>query len=646
VNTILGFKRRRYLKRVGVFLIAIALIVGMVSCDGSCGGGGGGGVGPYTLLMAANPVAGGTATDLTGGSPYAANTSVNIQASANPGYQFVNWSAPAGTFGNATAAQTNFTMPAQNVTVTANFVRVYNLTMAVAPPGSGTATDLTNSSPYTAGTPVSIQAVANPAYRFVNWTAPAGTFANATAATTTFTMPAMDVTVTANFALTPTALLDHFKGYWAYDAMGLSINETVYLEDQFGAFNATVGAVWGFANPAEKQHEGNVTPMCNPDHHFTVYYITYDEMPQEREVEVLNQFGLQNLTVYGPIALAVPTTKEEHEAPVGLDHYLLYEVDNPQYQGVAINLTDQFGGEPEFIVTETAFFANPVQKTYKGNVTEIVNPDVHAVGYWITGASFGTQIQVDNQFGNQTLDVSDPAFLVVPSEKLAPPVPPLDHFKCYEVADALPLVDVYVELTDQFTWYDAQVLEADWFCNPVQKNSEEIVNDDNHLTVYNITPDYQDYWYVEVFNQFGYQQMEVYGPVALAAPTWKWYPGEHGEPEYLDHYLLYEVVYGTPLDEVYVNLDDEFPGTAPMVKVTEPRYFANPVAKYNYDTGTYTGVWDPKAHLLFYDISGNPEFWSWVEVEDQFDYQSLNLTPIELLAVPSQKLYYEYLGMP
>jgi hypothetical protein len=136
----------------------------------------------------------------------------------------------------------------------------------------------------------------------------------------------------------------------------------------------------------------------------------------------------------------------------------------------------------------------------------------------------------------------------------------------------------------------------------------------------------------------------VYGPVALAAPTWKWYPGEHGEPEYLDHYLLYEVTYGTPLDEVYVNLDDEFPGTAPMVKVTMPRYFANPVAKYNYDTGTYTGVWDPKAHLLFYDISVNPEFYSWVEVDNQFEYQSLNLTPLEqLLAVPSQKLYYELL---
>jgi hypothetical protein len=100
-----------------------------------------------------------------------------------------------------------------------------------------------------------------------------------------------------------------------------------------------------------------------------------------------------------------------------------------------------------------------------------------------------------------------------------------------------------------------------------------------------------------------------------------------------------------PVNEL-VALDDQFPGNA-TVLVTMPRYFANPVAKYNYDTGTYTGVWDPKAHLLFYDIGDIPEFFPWVEVEDQFDYQSLNLTPLEqLLAVPSEKLYYEYYGLP
>ena len=77
----------------------------------------------------------------------------------------------------------------------------YELTMAVAPAGSGNATDLTNASPYTAGTAVNITAVAAAGYQFVNWTAPGGAFANANATQTTFTMPAQHVTVTACFGL-------------------------------------------------------------------------------------------------------------------------------------------------------------------------------------------------------------------------------------------------------------------------------------------------------------------------------------------------------------------------------------------------------------------------------------------------------------
>jgi hypothetical protein len=79
----------------------------------------------------------------------------------------------------------------------------YDLTMAVAPGGSGTATDLTNASPYVAGTEVSIKAVAAEGYRFISWTAPAGTFADASVGETTYTMPAQNVTVTANFAPFP-----------------------------------------------------------------------------------------------------------------------------------------------------------------------------------------------------------------------------------------------------------------------------------------------------------------------------------------------------------------------------------------------------------------------------------------------------------
>jgi hypothetical protein len=153
----------------------------------------------HSLTMAVAPVGGGTATDLTAAPPYPAGTVVNIKAEAATGFRFVNWTAPAGTFGNPTAATTTFAMPAQGVTITANFVRQLNLTTSstaggtVTTPGVGTFT-------YDEGTVVPLAATPDAGFQFVNWTAvPAVTFVNPTATTTTFTMPAQDVTVTANF---------------------------------------------------------------------------------------------------------------------------------------------------------------------------------------------------------------------------------------------------------------------------------------------------------------------------------------------------------------------------------------------------------------------------------------------------------------
>jgi len=153
----------------------------------------------FGLTMAVAPAGTGTATDLTNTSPYAEGVEVTIRAEAAAGYRFVNWTASAGSFADASARQTTFTMPDQSVTVTANFAVGYTLGMAVAPADTGTATDLTAHSAYDVGDQVRILAQPAAGYRFVNWTAPAGSFGNATAANTTFTMPDQNVTATANF---------------------------------------------------------------------------------------------------------------------------------------------------------------------------------------------------------------------------------------------------------------------------------------------------------------------------------------------------------------------------------------------------------------------------------------------------------------
>jgi uncharacterized repeat protein (TIGR02543 family) len=105
------------MKKAGILLVMAALITSMVGCGNAAPT-------KYTLTLAVAPVGSGAAADLTNASPYAAGTEISIEAVANPGYSFAGWTAPAGTFTDAGAAQTAFTMPAQNAIVTASFAIV------------------------------------------------------------------------------------------------------------------------------------------------------------------------------------------------------------------------------------------------------------------------------------------------------------------------------------------------------------------------------------------------------------------------------------------------------------------------------------------------------------------------------------------
>jgi hypothetical protein len=135
----------------------------------------------------------------TGSGSYAAGTTVNITANTAPsGKVFDRWTTTAGTITNATSASTIFTMPASAATVTANYKDAPGTTYAL------TVTSGTGSGNYAAGAVVTITANAAPSGKvFDRWTAPTGTIANATSATTTFTMPASTATVTANYKDAP-----------------------------------------------------------------------------------------------------------------------------------------------------------------------------------------------------------------------------------------------------------------------------------------------------------------------------------------------------------------------------------------------------------------------------------------------------------
>lgn len=136
-------------------------------------------------------------SSVTGGGSKAYGSSNAITATASTGYTFKNWTSNnGGSFANANSSSTNFTMPAGNVTVTANAtINSYTLTVAK---GTGISA-VTGGGTKNYASSNAITATVATGYTFKNWTSNnGGTFANANSASTNFTMPAGNVTVTAN----------------------------------------------------------------------------------------------------------------------------------------------------------------------------------------------------------------------------------------------------------------------------------------------------------------------------------------------------------------------------------------------------------------------------------------------------------------
>ena len=179
-------RRAHYLAGVRVFLIMVALVAGMAGCRPT----------PQYNLTISSTAGGNVTTPGEGTFGYDAGTVTDLVATTDAGYRFVNWTGDVGTIADVNAAATNITVNG-NYSITANFVKQYDLTTSsieggsVTEPGEGMFT-------YDAGTVVDLVATHDAGYSFVNWTGDVSTIANVYSATTTVTMNG-DYSVTANF---------------------------------------------------------------------------------------------------------------------------------------------------------------------------------------------------------------------------------------------------------------------------------------------------------------------------------------------------------------------------------------------------------------------------------------------------------------
>lgn len=143
----------------------------------------------YNVSATASPAAGGT---VTGAGTFLDGTNITVNATANTGYEFVNWTA--GGVEKSTNASYSFIVT-EDIQLTANFKALYDVTLTASPTTGGT---VSGAGTFLDGSSVTVSAIANTGYEFVNWTTDGDV--KSSDANYTFNITS-DVSLTANFEL-------------------------------------------------------------------------------------------------------------------------------------------------------------------------------------------------------------------------------------------------------------------------------------------------------------------------------------------------------------------------------------------------------------------------------------------------------------
>jgi len=237
--------------------------------------------------------------------------------------------------------------------------------------------------------------------------------------------------------------------------------------------------------------------------------------------------------------------------PTSADHYLGYKVKETKhtdkFEKITVILSDQFESDATYTVEKPERLYNPVDKNGEGISDEIT----HLLGYKIKAPKDTpkfekiTNVLVQNQFGDITVDVKKPKLLLVPSSKdltsIPDPLNPItvNHYKCYDAKETKgtpKFVKRLVTLSDP-NFGESKVFEVKkpkLLCNPVEKqvaNADRTVettpiqNPENHLMCYDLKKikDQPKFKKTNVFtnNQFEPEDLEVKKEHQLCVPSIK-----------------------------------------------------------------------------------------------------------------------------
>jgi hypothetical protein len=217
------------------------------------------------------------------------------------------------------------------------------------------------------------------------------------------------------------------------------------------------------------------------------------------------------------------------------NHFLRYQLDQPEATGETVTLVDQFG-ERRVRLEEAEWLLNPTDKRRAGRPVEpIQRANEHLVCYGLPYIPTPDRsVMVRNQFGTSTLRVGRPLTLCTPASKTVtgdpgPPPTDMDHYLCYDVRGESPLFpSETLVVKDQFGERTIRIDRTRELCNPVEKRRdgrppEPIKRPDEHYVCYRMTTQTPPFTGLGVItrDQFALQTLRVPTLERLCVPSSK-----------------------------------------------------------------------------------------------------------------------------
>jgi hypothetical protein len=215
-----------------------------------------------------------------------------------------------------------------------------------------------------------------------------------------------------------------------------------------------------------------------------------------------------------------------------LNHFQCYEAKKAAITAGTVSVQDQFGSSNVTLSKPNRLCA----PTNKQNEDPTAPTDPDHLKSWQDKHKRPKVFNqtIVNQFGTVVVDVSNPAFLLVPASKgLAGNPPPLaaptvDHFQCYKVKRSRGSVKFAkipgVTGNDQFGPYTVDLMRPRWLCAPANKAGEDPTAPSHaeHLLCYK-TRNAAPFTRRTVFttDQFGNQQLDLMRRIELCVPSLK-----------------------------------------------------------------------------------------------------------------------------